>query len=145
MIYFQPCPCGILLPAKATGCVQRVRGGGDFLDVGAARVCDAHMVTAMLPLCLSPGLVAFARCWSAYWLMAARGRESGEHPAVLSRAVMLGGCYSRALVGAAGEQGSIQMSPAGVSCLCPVSVPRPCRGDMMDSSSTPAWIQVLGA
>lgn len=47
--------------------------------------CDAHVVTATLPVCPSPGLLAFARCWSLAGWWPWRTRERGEHPAVLTR------------------------------------------------------------
>lgn len=35
--------------------------------------CDAHGVMATLSVCPSPGLAAFARCWSPCWLVAMEG------------------------------------------------------------------------
>lgn len=48
--------------------------------------CDVRGVIATLSVCPSPGLLAFARCWSPGWLVAVEGSESGEHPG----GVMLG-------------------------------------------------------
>lgn len=102
--------------------------------------CDAHVVTATLP-CLSVRW-HFARCWSPCWLVAVESLGAGR----ASCGANLGGrCSSRAWVGAAGAGGGIRVSPAGVSRLCPVSVPKPRHGDVMDSNSVPAQMLALGA
>lgn len=54
-------------------------------------------------------------------------------------------CPSRAQVGAADERDIICLSPAGFPGLCPLGVPRPPHGDIMNSTSVPAGMGALGA